>query len=436
MKMRAAKYVWLTMVCLVVIGLISFGCGAGNVMPPQSTTSGRATGRATFTVNWPKPTRLIPTAANSIVVQILSGTTVVASQTLSRPPAGGSTTATFNSLGVATLTATATAYPNSNGTGVAQASASTPLTIVANQNTPFSLTMGTTITQIQLSPNNPTIYVGHPIQLTATARDASGNIVLTVPQTLQWVSSNKSIATVDTLGNVTGVAVGVGPNAPAITVTETESGVTASTNVVVEDLFYSNTFASGTVDSAWTTTPIGTPLPLQVSYTPKGNRPFLGELAQQKAILTLNNLPLHSQVTVTFDLFIILTWDGNAGPAAGSNSIYGPDIWQLQVANGPTLLNTTFSNWYGNVLPSLNLQAFPDSYPGGVHPAQTGATEANTLGYVFSTPDVSAPDLSSVYHLSYTFNHSASSLELDFNGMENEPSGEYWGLTNVVVTGY
>jgi hypothetical protein len=372
------------------------------------------------------------------VVQILYGSNVLASQTLARPAGGGPASVTFNSLAAGTLTATATAYPGTDGSGVAQAQATVPLTVVANQTVAFSLTMGSTISTLALTPANQSIAVGYTLPLKATATDASGNIVLMAPQKLQWASSNPAVATVDGSGNVTGAGVGTGASAAQITVTDTESGKSATTTVAVSSVIYFNDFESGTVDSAWSTVPIGASYaPLKVSATPIGNRHFLGQLGQQKAILTLGNLPLHTQITVTFDLFIILTWDGNGGNPPGSFPQWGPDIWQLQVANGTTLLNTTFSNWYGTLFPDTDTQAFPDAFPGGVHPAQTGATETNTLGYAFTsiTPPISVSSLDSVYHLSYTFAHTANSLELDFNGMENEAIGnEDWGLDNVQVS--
>jgi len=149
---------------------------------------------------------------------------------------------------------------------------------------------------------------------------------------------------VDSAGIVTGVAIASGVSAPQITVTDTESGKSASIGVTVAALLYNSTFESGTVDSVWTTVSLGTSVPLHIEATPIGDRHFLGQLLQQKAILTLNNLSAHSAVTVTFDLFIISTWDGNGGVPPGS-SVWGPDIWQLQVAGSQTLLNTTFSNW-------------------------------------------------------------------------------------------
>jgi hypothetical protein len=169
------------------------------------------------------------------------------------------------------------------------------------------------------------------------------------------------------------------------------------------------------------------------STTPCGNT-FIGEFGSQSVTLTLQSLPAHSQVTISFDLFIIRSWDGNQVnnlPALDSDPfvadiIVGPDIWQLQAA-GNTLLHTTFSNWTGN---SDAPQAYPGLYPGGSYPAQTGASAVNSLCYTYGPFDMSA-----VYHLEYTFAHTDDALVLDFAAMGLQAiTDESWGLDNVQVS--
>ena len=165
---------------------------------------------------------------------------------------------------------------------------------------------------------------------------------------------------------------------------------------------YSEDF-EGTVGPEWSTTATDT--------TPSGRR-FLGQFGNTTATLTRAALPLHTDITVTFDLYIIQSWDGN--PAG-----VGPDEWDLTVSGGPTLLHTTFSKG--------QRQAFPDTFPGGDNPAFTGAAELNSLGYTFFGD--------AVYSLSFTFPHTASSLALDFSasGLQSL-SDESWGLDNVSLT--
>jgi len=161
--------------------------------------------------------------------------------------------------------------------------------------------------------------------------------------------------------------------------------------------------------------------------TPSG-RGFLGEFGNQMVCLNLQYLPIHEQVTLVFDVYIIGSWNGNQVEAGGSapldsGAIVGPDLWSLK-ADGSSLLVTSFSNWLGHQ------QAYPGAYPGGNYPRFTQAAEVNTLGYL----TLGFP-MDSVYHLAFTFFHTASDLELDFEGLV-VPSllEESWGLDNIVVS--
>jgi outer membrane protein assembly factor BamB len=198
------------------------GCGGGG--------SESGTGRATFVVNWPEPNRLIPAAANSIKVEIRKGSSSFTTKVVPRPAQGGQTSTTFEALPIGSLTAIATAYPSADGTGTPQATGSAPMTINADQNTQITITMNTTIARIDVtSAGNQTIAVGETVQLTASAKDAAGNVVLIAPGNLQWSSGNAPVATVDANGLVSGASNG----SATITVRETESGVTASSSVTV-----------------------------------------------------------------------------------------------------------------------------------------------------------------------------------------------------------
>jgi hypothetical protein len=118
---------------------------------------------------------------------------------------------------------------------------------------------------------------------------------------------------------------------------------------------------------------------------------------------------------VRFDLYVIRSWDGD-------HPEWGPDPWQLSVADGPVLLNTTFG--YKRV---ESTQRFPDEPPAGGHPMETGAARVNDLGYV-GVADA-------VYELSCIFPHTDRALRLNFAATGNivGPEDESWGLDNVVV---
>ena len=76
---------------------------------------------------------------------------------------------------------------------------------------------------------------------------------------------------------------------------------------------------------------------------------------------------------------------------------------------------------------------YDDVKGGAVNPPKDGASEVNTLGY---GGFLDFPGGDSVYHLSFRFEHSGSSLVVDFTGGPGLTSvgDESWGLDNVQVT--
>lgn len=187
-------------------------------------------------------------------------------------------------------------------------------------------------------------------------------------------------------------------------------------NGILPTVFYSADF-EGTIGLEWSQR--------KGSTTPTGGRKYLGDFGNQTATLTASNLPPHSAGTVDFDLFLLRSWDGN-------NKTVGPDVWTLQLTGLPALLKTTFGN--GHPLSVGDGQAYPGTSGQGVYPAQTGATEINTLGYVFNDAARSGA-MDAVYHLSYSFAHSATDkLPLQFlaSGLQ-ALTDESWGLDNVQI---
>lgn len=165
-----------------------------------------------------------------------------------------------------------------------------------------------------------------------------------------------------------------------------------------------------------------------VSTTPFGGRHFLGEFAAEEVCLNLMHLPQHAYVRVTFDLFIIRSWDGTFTEMPPNLQAYaleetvGPDIWKFQ-ADGTDLLSTTFANW-----PDFR-QSYPGNYPTSDYRALTGAVEVQTLGYEFwGIPE------DAVYHPVFTFAHAGDTLDLTFISQQlQDIFDESWGLDNVVV---
>lgn len=154
--------------------------------------------------------------------------------------------------------------------------------------------------------------------------------------------------------------------------------------------------------------PIGTPT------DPGWNRTRVN----QTITLSLTNLPPHRALRVVFDLYIIRSWDGDS-PA------YGPDRFILNVGNGPTLLDTTFSN-----NPKTNSDGSFQSYPVPHSAPWTGALSTGTLGYDRFFRDA-------IYRLNYVFGHTTNSVRINFTSSLFEGKGtgdEAWGLDNVSVS--
>src|SRR5258706_2469132 len=102
---------------------------------------------------------------------------------------------------------------------------------------------------------------------------------------------------------------------------------------------YMNDF-QGAVGSEWSSTSTSqTPTPYVINGQNVA-RQFLGEFGNQSVSLTLAGLPVHNQVTLDFDLYLIRSWDGNSGGAtrdAWGNGYFGGNVW-----GGPGLVYECF----------------------------------------------------------------------------------------------
>ena len=144
-----------------------------------------------------------------------------------------------------------------------------------------------------------------------------------------------------------------------------------------------------------------------------GTNQYLGEFANETATLSLTGLASHTEVTVTFDLYIIGTWDGN--------DLAEEDFFEVIADTTDTIFLTTFST--SSTLGAQ--QAFPDAFP-----LSNDARDSEILGdsSEFTTPN-------SIYNLTLTFNHTGSTLDLDFQalGLDTINDDEVWGLDDVTV---
>ena len=162
-----------------------------------------------------------------------------------------------------------------------------------------------------------------------------------------------------------------------------------------------------------------------IDVTPIGERHFLGQFGNDSVTLSLSNLPSHIKVRLTFDLYVIRTWDGD------DVNGYGLDLWSLKFNDDTKLIETTFCNHEGS---PTNTQSYPDNYPGSGMPPLTGAAETFSLGYTFTIGDGSTINEDSVYNMSFTITDSNQSISFNFAGSGlQDLTDESWGLDNVWV---
>ena len=161
-----------------------------------------------------------------------------------------------------------------------------------------------------------------------------------------------------------------------------------------------------------------------LSTTPVGARQFLetASTAQTRTIsLDVDNLPAHQQLTISFDLFIIRSWDGNTGFYAPVGRSIGPDYWGF---TGGTAADQ-------DVLYAEQTFCTLQESPWNFTQSAGVPDEQDTLGYFFTDSNGTfAVDM--VYHIERTLAHTDASALFNFTGRtEGSGGGESWGLDNV-----
>lgn len=171
--------------------------------------------------------------------------------------------------------------------------------------------------------------------------------------------------------------------------------------------------------------------PHQTDVTPAGSRRFLGPYPRGTVAFELDDWAPHVAMSITFDLFVMGSWDGSQVMEPTNVYTVGPDLWDLVADGNISLVHTTFSNIddYG----AMHLrypQAWPESHPQGHNPPHTSAVAVNSLGFPGSDTGLDA-----TYHVAVHFAHSGPSLRLTIT--TNDPQtpfvDETWGIDNIVI---
>lgn len=216
------------------------GCGGAGSSSPAS--AGGRSAHATLRVLWPeRQGRMIPNAANSLVVQLSKGGTPVDSKTIARPASGQSQTETeFTGLDVAAYDVTIKAYPTTDGNGVAQASGAGTLNAAIDGSGTVTVSLASTVSTVEVTPAAPSVAPNGSTTVTASAQDALGNLVLLAAgggtEAVTWSSDATSVATVSGDGlsaTVNGIGVGTANVKASLTVKDSGETVTGSAAVTV-----------------------------------------------------------------------------------------------------------------------------------------------------------------------------------------------------------
>jgi len=149
--------------------------------------------------------------------------------------------------------------------------------------------------------------------------------------------------------------------------------------------------------------------------------------------LTINDLPKHNIVDISFDLFIHDNWEGNQQI---QNQTAGPDIWKLVVGT-KTYIYTTFSNigcQPGNFCPP---QSYPSDYPNNNNNPKSGASTINLPGFCSQASSATGTTL---YKIHRSISHSEETLvihcldELKQKNVADPKCDESWSIDNIKVS--
>ena len=213
-------------VATVSSGGVVSGISAGTAT--ITATSEGQTGTSTITVNPVAPPPPVPVASVSVSPSTVS-LTIGGTQTITATPldangtplAGRQVTWSSANTNIATVTATgvitATGLGNTTVTATSEGQSGVVTVNVA----------GASVANVTIAPSPVSVNVKWTVALTATAKDAGGNVMSSASVT--WSTSDPSVAMVSPSGVVTGVAVG----SATITASAGPGNGTATVNVLL-----------------------------------------------------------------------------------------------------------------------------------------------------------------------------------------------------------
>src|SRR3989442_540148 len=320
-------------------GLVS-GAAVGSAT--ITATSEGQSASATITVaNLPVASVLVsPTAPNAYVggsVQL----TATPKDANGNPLSGRAVSWTTSNSAVATVSAGGLV------TGLVVGSATITATSEGQSGTAAVTVSTVPVASVVVSPASANMSVGGTTQLSATPKDAAGNVL--AGRLVTWTSSSSAIATVSAGGLVSGAAVG------SATITATSEGRSASATITVANLPVASVLVSPTAPNMY----VGGSV--QLTATPKdaNGNPLSGRAVSwttsNSAVATVSAGGLVTGLVVG-SATITATSEGQSGTAAVTVStvpvasvVVSPASANMSVG-GTTQLSATPKDAAGNVL--------------------------------------------------------------------------------------
>lgn len=195
------------LVACAALGVAVLGCPSG------SPTSGEQSAVASIAVTLPASSLLVGQAQTAVATLKDEHGAVLTGRTVSWH-SSNTQVSNVDGTGLVTAVATGTAMIGASSEGV---SGDAMLTVAPVP--PIA------VASVSVSPNATTVQVGNTAQLSATTRDASGNVLS--GRSISWSSSNTNAATVSASGVVAGVAAGTS------TITATSEGKSGSSAATI-----------------------------------------------------------------------------------------------------------------------------------------------------------------------------------------------------------
>ena len=192
-------------------------------------------------------------------------------------------------------------------TGVAAGSATITATSEGKSGTSV-VTVSVPVASVTVSPAAASVQAGQTQPLTATLKDANGNVL--TGRTVTWSSNNTPVATVNGTGLVTAKVAG------SATITATSEGQSGTASITVTPV----PVASVTVTPASGSVAVGSTLQLTATPRDANGNPLTGRVitwqASNNAIASVNGSGLVSGVAAGGPITITATSEGHSGTAA------------------------------------------------------------------------------------------------------------------------